>query len=65
MVLKHARDVGMELAALLVPQKLAAAFGAKYEMDDDVGKGLGHNYGAFTGLGKIVDADNPALQAGL
>src|SRR5947208_1475201 len=53
-ILENARDVGVELATLLVAQELAAAFRAEYEMNDDVGEGLGHTGNALTGLGRCV-----------
>ena len=40
---EDARDIGMELIPFLVAQELAAAFGAEHEMNNNVGKGLGHN----------------------
>ncbi len=41
-VLEDARDVCVELAALLVAQELATAFRGEHEMNNDVGEGLGH-----------------------
>jgi hypothetical protein len=43
MVLKNAGDVGVELAALVIAKKWAAVLGAEHEVNDDVGKGLGHD----------------------
>ncbi len=53
---QNAGDVGMEFAALLIAQELAAVLRAEYEMDDDVGNGLGHAGVAPTGLGRLVTA---------
>ena len=54
MVLENAGDVGVELPALLVTQELAAALRAEHEMNDDVGKSLGHGSNALTGLERFA-----------
>ena len=42
MIFENTGDVGMKLAALVIAQKLAAALGTEHQVNDDVGKGLGH-----------------------
>ncbi len=54
MVPEDARDVGVELAAFLVAEELAAALRAEYEVNDDVGQGLRHADVALTGLERFV-----------
>jgi hypothetical protein len=42
LVLEHARDVGVKLAAFLIAKELAATLRTEDEMHNDVGEGLGH-----------------------
>ena len=63
MFLDDARDVSMELAALLITQELAAALRAEDEVNDDVGEGLGHAGVAPTGLGRFVGAVDLGLRS--
>ena len=42
-VLENASDVGVELAAFFISQKLTAALRAEHPMHDDVAEGLGHD----------------------
>jgi hypothetical protein len=51
------------LAAFLVAQELAAAFGAEYEVNDDVGEGLGHEGDAPTGLEMVVGMGHLGLRS--
>jgi hypothetical protein len=53
-IFQDSGDVGVELAAFVVPQELTAALGTEHEMNDDVGEGLRHEGGALTGLGRFA-----------
>jgi hypothetical protein len=49
------------LATFLIAQQLAAALRAEHEMNDDVGKRLGHRSYALTGRGGFVREAYPAI----
>jgi hypothetical protein len=51
LIFQNPGDVGMALPTFFIAQKLAPAFGAEYEMHNDIGKGLGHIGVALSGLG--------------
>src|SRR6185437_204358 len=62
-ILQNAGNIGVELAAFLIPQKLSAALRAEDEMNDDVGEGLGHADVALTGLGSVVGVVDLGLRS--
>jgi hypothetical protein len=43
-VFENTRNIGMELATFFVTEKLTAILCAEYEMNNDVGEGLGHGF---------------------
>ena len=62
-VFHNPRNVGVEFAAFLIPEQGASFLRAEYEVNNDVGQGLGHSCAALTGRERFVGTVHLGLRS--